>query len=170
MKTKLIALVLVCVLVLPLALCGCSGSQVSVYPVLSATSAKAGDTVTVQVLIEDCERLCSSDLYLTYDRNYVTPVNGEEAVIADLYTVLSNDVDAAGNGFFKYSFYTATTIDLDDVVLFTVQVTVNADAPAGEAAFRIAIDEFNKGNDAQGNTYTDIKSEVSDGYAVLTVS
>lgn len=151
--------------------CGKSdGGAVSIYPVLSAESAKPGDTVTVEVYIDNAEWFCSTDFYLSYDAQYVTCVNSSAASVQDLMSELTNGSDAAGNAYIKFTGLTLTTIDMNNCKLLTAEFIVNDNAPAGEPFFGIAVDEYYKGNDKQGNETTNIVSDVTEGGVKLAVS
>ncbi|MBR6779954.1 MAG: hypothetical protein IKM24_02945 [Clostridia bacterium] len=172
MKKRVIAGFLVFALALAGLLAGCSktGDAVTVYPVLSVDSAKAGDTVQVDVYIDQADLFCSTDFYLSYEAAYVTLVDAYAETVDDLISEVISAADEAGNAYVKYAGLTLTTLDLDKTLLMRATFTVNADAPAGEPYFGIAMGEYCKGDDPQGNTFTNIVSEVVEGGAKLTVT
>lgn len=149
---------------------GCSNGELTIYPKLSVENAKAGDTVTVEVYIDNAKRLCASDLYLSFDPTYVEYVSCEEQEVEDLYCVLGAKEDTVGNPYLMYSCYALETVNLDECLLFTATFTVKADAPVGESYFGIAVDYFNRGDDAKGTTYTNIESEVVEGGVNLVIA
>ncbi len=169
MKKRIISLLLICIFAL-LCFAGCGAGEATIYPKLSAETAKAGDTVTVEVYADNCKRLCATDMYLSFDPSFVELVSYEEQTVEDLYSVLGDKEDDVGNPYLMYSCYTLETIDLKDCLLFSATFTVKADAPVGESYFGIAVDYFNKGDDAKGTTYTNIESEIVEGGVNLVVT
>ncbi|MBR3955012.1 MAG: hypothetical protein IKJ63_06050 [Clostridia bacterium] len=170
MMKKSFAVILTFVLLFAVAFSGCgSGEAVTIRPVLSAESAKPGDTVQVDVYIDNAELFCSMDFYLSYDAEYVTFAGSKTATVTDLLSELTGGTDAGGNAFIKYTGLTLETLNLDECLLFTATFTVREDAPAGEPFFGIAVGEYCKGDDAGGTTYTNIISDVVEGGANLTV-
>lgn len=169
MKKRILSLCLICLFSV-LCLVGCGGGELSVYPVLSTQTAKAGDSVTVSVYIDDCKRLCATDLYLSYDPAFVTLDTCKENDVEDLYAVLGAKTDEVGNPYLAYSCYALETVNLDKTLLFTATFTVNEQAAAGDSYFGIAVDYFNRGDDAKGTTFTNIESEVIEGGVHLSVT
>ncbi len=169
---KTFAVILTFVLLFAVAFSGCGSSSgtVTIRPVLSAESAKPGDTVQVQVYIDDADLFCSMDFYLSYDAQYVTFAGTKAEVVPDLMNELTNGSDAAGNAYIKYTGLTLKTLNLDECLLFTATFTVREDAPAGEPFFGIAVGEYCKGDDASGDTYKNIVSDVVEGGVKLTVT
>ena len=168
---KILAVGMIFVILFAFAFAGCSSDSgtVSIYPVLSATTAKPGDTVQVDVYIDDAKYFCSMDFYLSYDAEYVTFAGSSAATVDDLMADLTNGVDAGGNAYIKYTGLTLKTLNMDECLLFTATFTVREDAPAGEPFFGIAVGEYCKGKDASGNEYTNIVSEVVEGGQKLAV-
>lgn len=173
MKKKIFSVVLVFAMLFCTLLaggCGDGGEPVSIYPVLSAESAKPGDTVQVSVYIDNAKRFCSTDFYLSYDANYVTFVNNTAESVPDLMFELTNGADSAGNAYVKFTGLTLKTLDMTDCKLFTAEFKVRDDAPAGEPFFGIAVGEYYKGEDANGDKTTNIVSDVTEGGAKLAVT
>ena len=161
---KTLAAILAFVVLISFAFTGCgSDGDVSVYPVLSAESAKPGDTVQVEVYIDNGNLFCSMDFYLSYDKNYVTFVGMEAASVPDLLSEASNGADAGGNEYIKFTGLTLKTLNLDGCLLLTATFKVRDDAPAGEPFFGIALGEYCKGDNASGDTYKNIVSDVIEG-------
>lgn len=169
MKKTIISIFMVLTFVV-LCFAGCGNGELTIYPKLSVENAKAGDTVTVEVYIDNAKRLCASDLYLSFDPTYVEYVSCEEQEVEDLYCVLGAKEDTVGNPYLMYSCYALETVNLDECLLFTATFTVKADAPVGESYFGIAVDYFNRGDDAKGTTYTNIESEVVEGGVNLVIA
>ncbi len=170
MMKKSFAVILTIVLLFAVAFTGCGSEEaVTIYPVLSAESAKPGDTVQVKVYIDNADLFCSMDFYLSYDAAYVTFAGTKAESVPDLLTELTNGADVGGNAYIKYTGLTLETLNLDECLLFTANFTVREDAPAGEPFFGIAVGEYCKGDDASGVTYTNIISDVVEGGVKLAV-
>lgn len=107
---------------------------------------------------------------MSFDPTYVEYVSCEEQEVEDLYCVLGAKEDTVGNPYLMYSCYALETVNLDECLLFTATFTVKADAPVGESYFGIAVDYFNRGDDAKGTTYTNIESEVVEGGVNLVIA
>lgn len=167
---KSFAVILTFVLLFAVAFSGCGEKgDVTIRPVLLTESAKPGDTVQVEVYIDNAELFCSMDFYLSYDAEYVTFSGTTADSVTDLMNELTNGTDAAGNAFIKYTGLTLNTLNLHECRLFTATFTVREDAPAGEPFFGIAVGEYCKGDDASGTTYTNIVSDVVEGGVKLSV-
>jgi len=169
---KSLAVMLTFVLLISVAFAGCGSSSgdVIIRPVLSAESARPGDTVQVQVYIDNADLFCSMDFYLSYDAQYVTFAGTNAENVTDLMYELTNGTDAGGNAYIKYTGLTLETLNLDECLLFTATFTVREDVPAGEPFFGIAVGEYYKGDDASGATYTNIVSDVVEGGVKLAVT
>ena len=172
MKKRIFACMLVCVIALTGLFAGCSkeADEVTVYPVLSVDSAKAGDTIEVKVYVDNADLFCSMDFYLSYDAAYFTLTDMYTETVSDLISEVVTGGDEAGNAYIKFAGLTLKTLDLDETHLMTATFTVRADAPAGEPYFGIAMGEYCKGNDPEGNSFTNIVSEVVEGGTKLTVN
>ncbi len=171
MKKRIFTCMLVFVIALTCLLAGCSkeGDAVTVYPVLSVDSAKAGDTVEVKVYIDNADLFCSMDCYLSYDAAYLTLTDMQTETVANLISEVVSGADEAGNAYIKFAGLTLTTLNLNETHLMTATFTVRADAPEGEPYFGIAMGEYCKGDDPQGNSFTNIVSEVVEGGVKLAV-
>ena len=122
MKKTIISIFMVLTFVV-LCFAGCGNGELTIYPKLSVENAKAGDTVTVEVYIDNAKRLCASDLYLSFDPTYVEYVSCEEQEVEDLYCVLGAKEDTVGNPYLMYSCYALETVNLDECLLFTATFT-----------------------------------------------
>ena len=172
MKRKITLALVLIVALMATAFSACSGNEESttVYPVLSVSEAKPGDTVVVQVCIDNAERFCSMDYYLSYDASAVTLVSCYTESVTDLTSECSSGADDAGNAYLKYTGFTMRTLDLHNCALMTAEFTVNADAAAGEAFFGVAMSDYSKGKDADGNEIEEIVDAIVEGGEKLKIT
>lgn len=170
MRNKLIsAVVALCMLLLLLPGCTADNS-LTIYPVVSAQSAQSGDEVTVEVYIDNCERLCSAQFYLTYDALAFELKDYAETEVPKLLSAIGEATDTVGNAHIQFSCITQDTVDLSKTLLMTARFVVKDSAPDGDAFFGIAMDLFEQGIDDTGVDTIVITDTVKEGGATVAVT